>query len=77
MDKGHTGIFDDRISRAAITQVLRQVRCHVNLELCVSIQIQYWQTVLCSEVHPNANRQNVGRNPNSLLHHPICKGRPD
>jgi len=32
------------------------------LELCASIQVQWWVTVLCSETRPNAKRQNVSNN---------------
>lgn len=32
------------------------VRGSANLELCTSIQVRYWTTVLCSETRPNAKR---------------------
>ncbi len=41
------------------TRVLRHAGWRANLELCASIQIQCWLTVLCSETRPNAKPQNV------------------
>ena len=42
-----------------LTRVLRQAGWRANLELCASIQVQCWLTVLCSETRTNAKPENV------------------
>jgi hypothetical protein len=38
---------------------LHQAGWRANLEFCASIQVQCWQTVLCSETRPNAKPETV------------------
>lgn len=52
----------ERQKITATTRVLRQAGLRANLELCASIQVQCWQTVLCSETSPNAKPETVMRN---------------
>jgi hypothetical protein len=49
---------DRKEARTANTGLRLAGRC-ANLELCASIQVQCWLTVLCSETRPNAKPENV------------------